>query len=350
MTKIACIDIGTVTVRLGIFDADVAPVHLEIRHSTICNLGKGFTDTGNLMPDAIERVLFCIDEYLNLIRAYGAHKVCCILTAAARESNNVEPLLEGLSQRGLIAQVIGGKTEGSLTFFGVCQDFPDKRVLAVDNGGGSTELTVGRFAIDDAMGYRTPEPEIGSHGKRVPMVERVMSMSIGCRRVSDRFDLYPCADKMCTPHTTSIEEARAYAHERFAYAVNEEGILWLEPEVMVACGGTPTSLVAMKKELVPYDAKKVHLENLSLDDIETLIERMSKMSLAELEAWPGLQPKRAQVILSGGIILAELMRAMHFSSFIVSESDLLVGLAICAAAEHTGDFIPLPWKPGLAEI
>lgn len=350
MAKIACIDIGTVTVRLGIFSTDTTPIVFEQRRSTICDLGKGFTDTGSLMPEAIARVLRCIDDYLVIMKDAQVEYATCILTAAARESSNVEPLISGLEQRGLIGQVIGGKTEGSLTFFGVCQDFMDDRILAVDNGGGSTELAVGRYTFDEEAGYRTQPVVTTNACHRVPMVERIMSLSIGCRRVSDRFGIYTDTTAAGAPKPECVQRAREYAHKQFSYAVDEEGILWLEPKHVIACGGTPTSLVAMKKQLVPYDPAQVHLHELTLDDIEELICRMSTMSLAELETWPGLQSKRASVIFSGAIILAELIRSMKFNSIIVSEHDLLTGLALCAAADYRNDFIPLPWKPGLAPL
>ena len=344
MKQIACIDIGTVTVRLGIFDIDSKPIKVVKKLSTICDLGKGFNETGNLSKDAIERVLSCIDTYVAIIKSMDVVGVCCVLTAAARESHNVSPLLDGLSSKGLIAQVIGGKTEGCLTFLGICQDFPNQRILAVDNGGGSTELTVGRLAEEEELSYRPTNDAKPTH-HMLPVVERVMSIGIGCRRLSDSYNLYSGI-----PTAETIEQAREFVRNSFAGAVDEEGILMLEPQKMIACGGTVTSLVAMLHELEPYDPAFVHLHALTFDEIEGLIARMSKLDLDGLKALPGLQEKRADVIFGGALILSELMKCAGFKELTVSEHDLLVGLGICAAAEYHNDYVPLPWKPGLARL
>lgn len=345
MRKIACIDIGTVTARLGVFDVDQKPVKLLKRNSVICDLGKGFNETGNLSQDAIERVLSCIDTFISIIKLMEVESTCCILTAAARESHNVSPLLDGLASRGLIAQVIGGKTEGSLTFLGMCQDFPKERILAVDNGGGSTELTVGRLAHEEGMSYRATNDASPSE-QLLPLVERVMSVGMGCRRLADTY--FPYTHGAATAE--SICAAREYAHKIFAERLDDEGILMLEPKRMVACGGTVTSLVAILHELDPYDPDFVHLQKLRLEDIEYLIERLSPLTLEELTKVVGLQKKRADVMLAGALILAELMKCTNYLELVVSEHDLLYGLGICAAAEYHSEFVPLPWKPGLARL
>ncbi len=77
---------------------------------------------------------------------------------------------------------------------------------------------------------------------------------------------------------------------------------------------------------------------------------MSKLDLDGLKALPGLQEKRADVIFGGALILSELMKCSGFKELTVSEHDLLVGLGICAAAEYHNDYVPLPWKPGLARL
>lgn len=78
---------------------------------------------------------------------------------------------------------------------------------------------------------------------------------------------------------------------------------------MVAVGGTVTTLVALVHELEPYDSNFVHLRELSMEQISAAIERMSALDVAGIAALPGVQSKRAGVILAGAVVIRELMRA-----------------------------------------
>lgn len=328
MTRVACIDIGTVTARLAVADVEGGRVTRMLKQSTICNLGEGLTRTGLIAEAAAVRVLACVDSYLAAARQAQAPRICCTLTSAARDAGNSDALLAELAARGLHAQVIPGKVEGSLTFLGVAQDFADREILVADNGGGSTEIAVG------SMG-----------AKRGLALDRVRSVDVGCRRITDKF--LSAGDP---PSAEDVERARQWARGMFDDAVAAEGVRELAPELMVTTGGTVTSLVAVKLGLEPYDQRRVHLAELSREDVEDLLARFAGVTEAERAAMAGLQPKRANVILGGTIAVAALMESCGFNRLTVSESDLLFGLSICAAAAADGGASPLDWEPDLSEL
>jgi exopolyphosphatase/guanosine-5'-triphosphate,3'-diphosphate pyrophosphatase len=203
----------------------VARLH---KRSTICDLGENLTQTGVIGPAAKERVLTCVDAYLEEARRLGVARICCTLTSAARDAGNSSELLDAFARRGLDAQVIPGEVEGRLTLLGVCQDFPGALVLVADNGGGSTELALGRLA-DGVLDARA-----------------VRSVDVGCRRITER--CLP-GDGPATPEQLSA--AHAFARRPFAATVADLGLKDCGAERLVVTGGTATSLIAIRDGLVP---------------------------------------------------------------------------------------------------
>ena len=331
MTRVACIDIGTVTARLAVADVEGGRVVRLIKHSEICNLGEGVDATGRLRDDAIGRVFSCVRGYVALAVEAGAPAACCTLTSAARDAENSRDMTSALESLGLSPLVIPGRIEGSLTFLGVAQDFRGRRILVADNGGGSTELALGSLGEDGALD-----------------LTYVRSVDVGCRRVTEKY--LPAAP---LPTAGGLAAAHAFVAEGFAPAV-EEGGLWAAgsesavagaPEARVVCGGTVTSLVAMDAELEPYDSARVHLASLTREKVEALEARLAGLTVEQRAELPGLQAKRAPVILGGAVAISELMRQTSFSALQASESDLLFGLALTAAASLDGTASPVGWRP-----
>ena len=329
MQRVSCIDIGTVTARLAVADVADGRVQRLAKQSTICDLGEGLSATGRICDAAKARVLGCVDAYLAAARSAAAPVMCCTLTSAARDAANSDELLGELEARGLKAQVIPGEVEGMLTFLGVSQDFPGDAILIADNGGGSTEFALGSMK-DGAINLAF-----------------VRSIDVGCRRVTERF-LSEREDGIATED--GLAAAHAFAAKLFAPVSGMLEKAGVRPQRLVACGGTVTSLVAMDAELVPYDSKFVHLHELTLAQVEGLEAKLAPMTVAERAQVPGLQPKRAAVILGGAIAVAELMKASGFDVLTVSESDLLFGLAITEAAAVTGEKSPVGWVPELSSL
>lgn len=328
MERVACIDIGTVTVRLAVADVEDARVLRLIKRSTICDLGEGLSASGRISDDARGRVMGCVDAYIQIALDACATYICCTLTSAARDASNASDLLAELARRDLDPQVISGEVEGSLTFLGVAQDFARSRILVADNGGGSTELALGSMV-----------------GGGVLDLECVCSTDVGCRRITERF-----LSESDSPSGHDIEAARSFARESFSAAIAKERILDGGPALLVVTGGTATSLVALEKRLEPYDATQVHCAVLLRERVDALAAKLAALTVEERAALPGIQAKRAPVILAGALAISELMPQARVDFLTVSESDLLFGLAICAGQAAAKAEAPLDWEPTLSVL
>ena len=342
---LAAIDIGTVTARLALAQVEDGRVIRMAKYTEIVNLGEGVDKTKRLLPEAIHRCVGCVSSYVDHARKEGAEAVVCTLTSAARDAENAPDLGMGLASLGLEPMIIPGEIEGALTFLGVSHDFENHRILVADSGGGSTELVVGTLAGQPAAqgaGQQLGGQQLEGQQLDINFVE---SVDLGCRRLTERFNL--SSDH---PSAKDIDGAHKMAAQMMSEAIVRAQQQCAAPELMVGVGGTATSLIAIRDLLDPYDPAKVHLNHISLDEVSQIEGLLASKTLKEREDITGLQAKRAPVMLAGTILLAELMKNSGFKHLVVSESDLLFGLVITAAAVHQGKQSPVIWQPILRPL
>ena len=337
---LAAIDIGTVTARLALAQVEDGRVIRMAKYTEIVNLGEGVDKTKRLLSEAIHRCVGCVSSYVDHARKEGAEAVVCTLTSAARDAENAPDLGMGLASLGLEPMIIPGEIEGALTFLGVSHDFENHRILVVDSGGGSTELVVGTLAGQAAAQVTGQQP--GGQQLDINFVE---SVDLGCRRLTERFNL--SADH---PSAEDIDGAHKMAAQMMSEAIGRAQQQCAAPELLVGVGGTATSLIAIRDHLDPYDPSKVHLNHISINEVTQIEGLLASKTLKEREDITGLQAKRAPVMLAGTILLAELMKNSGFKHLVVSESDLLFGLVITAAAVHQGKQSPVIWQPILRPL
>lgn len=328
--RVGVIDIGTVTARVGMADIRDHVVLSIVRESRICNLGEGVDAAGLISPDAIARVLEAVDGFIAFLRAHRCDVVGCFLTSSARDARNADELLDALRARGLAPEVLTGTVEGALAFRGVAQAFDCHSMAVADIGGGSTELTCGG-RTDDGL-----------------VVDWTHSFDLGARRLTERF--------LSRNDPPSRDDLVACCCEtRMAF---EAQMPWMEgalahPDILIATGGTVTSLSAMRLGLETYDSAVVQGSALTVEEVDDLGARLAAMTESQRARIPGLQPNRAPVILGGTLLVGELMRASGFRELTVSDFDGLAGA--CMAVERSLDGTPgpvgfLPATVGLADL
>lgn len=308
--RVAAIDIGTVTSRLFIADVSESGVTPLCRKSVITNLGEGVDASGRLSDDAIARTVDQVARYKETIDEYAPiDSLVALATSASRDAENSDVFVGRLRDIGIELSVIPGSREAELSFLGASNDFRGEDILFADIGGGSTELAFGRA--------------YGSAESVVPKIELRASRSfdIGCRRMTERFL------KSDPPSECELAQARAWALETLAPFFEGESIRF---DRLVAVAGTPTSVVAVRDSLVPYDSSRVHKTVVVREEFDDVARRLCALPLEKRKKVAGIQPKRAGVFPAGVVILDAVMSLAKVDGFTASESDILIGIVLDA--------------------
>ena len=309
--RYGALDIGTVTCRLLVADVEDGRIIDVDKEYAITDLGVGVDATGRLSEAAIERVLACVDRYLEVLARYDTpehpvRRLIAMATSASRDAANGPEFAARLAERGVTLAVIPGSREAQLTFLGASSDFPDEKLLVVDIGGGSTEVVAGSFGTD-------------------PVASR--SFDIGCRRVTERFfrDDPPTAGQM--------DAARQWIRETMAPYFEGLATAGFAIDRVVAVAGTATSVVSIREAMEVYDSSRVHKAVVAAGELAAIEERLAAEPLEERKTTVGLDPKRAGVIVAGFVILEEVLALAGADAYTASESDILHGMIFEAARE-----------------
>jgi exopolyphosphatase / guanosine-5'-triphosphate,3'-diphosphate pyrophosphatase len=303
MTHVAAIDCGTNSIRLLIAEPDGSGGLRDLdRRLEIVRLGQGVDATGEFHPDALQRTFAAVDHYAELIKKANVpvEKVHFVATSASRDAKNRDSFFAGIKQRvGVLPDVISGETEARLSFIGALSRITPEgeRVLVMDIGGGSTELITGSAAGE---------------------MRSAISLEIGSVRVTERFlRQNPVADD-------DLARATEYVDDLLA----ESGVDFASIGTWIGVAGTATTLAGVYLELEHYDRERVHGAVIPLSAVQELLYRLARLTVEEIRALPSMHPGRADVITGGALVEARIARRLHVKDLIVSESDILDGIAL----------------------
>jgi exopolyphosphatase/guanosine-5'-triphosphate,3'-diphosphate pyrophosphatase len=314
VTRVAAIDVGTNTVLLLVAEKrpDGTLVAVEER-ATITRLGEGVDRTRALADAAIRRTNDCLTSYAEVIRATGASRVDVVGTSAMRDAAGGHHVREHAKRElGVDVRVISGDEEAELTLAGAVSGLPlatdESRSLTVfDIGGGSTEVV---------------HATIGAPGT-APEISFARSFDVGSVRLTER-----CV-KTDPPSNEEMEALNSATRSAF---VDVPRLADPAPHV-VGIAGTMTTLAAVALQLVPYDGARVHGHVMLRRELEHCVRDLAAMPTAERRRVPGLEPKRADVIVAGGVIALALLDRLGVSRVRVSDRGVRWGLAQRLAAE-----------------
>ncbi|MFI9115534.1 Ppx/GppA phosphatase family protein [Streptomyces venezuelae] len=304
MTRVAGIDCGTNSIRLLV--ADVHPetgdlIELD-RRMTIVRLGQGVDKTGRLAPEALERTFAACRAYAEVIKELGAEKLRFVATSASRDAENRADFVNGVVEiLGVEPEVITGDQEAEFSFTGATGELHgDDRRLVVDIGGGSTEFVVGNRHVEAAR-----------------------SVDIGCVRLTERHIRHD-------PPTA--EEADAIrADVRAALDLAAEAVPIDSAETLVGLAGSVTTVAAIALGLPAYDSEKIHHARISAAQVAEVTDRLLASTHAERAAIPVIHPGRVDVIIAGALVLREIVERVGAHEVVVSEHDILDGIALSVA-------------------
>jgi exopolyphosphatase / guanosine-5'-triphosphate,3'-diphosphate pyrophosphatase len=282
VTRVAAVDLGTNATRLLVADVEDGRVEEIVRRTRITRLGEGVDARRRLLPLPIARVRNVLTEYRREIEELGAERTLAVATSAVRDAENGEAFLGEVEwSYGFATRLLTGDEEAALTLRGVGP--LDPRTLVVDVGGGSTELITNGFR---------------------------QSLDVGSVRLTERYG-------------DDVDASGAYVR----------GLL-PELDVTHALGvdGTTAEVAAL--------AGSPQVAAAAVDEI---LARLAAVAPAERGALLVLEPDRGDVIVSGVLILREVLRRYGIGTLEASTRDLLDGAALEAAelpAPAEGDAPP----------
>jgi len=307
--KLAAIDIGTNTIKLLVAAVEDDGV-LEVlsREKSLVRLGSETLATGRLSPEAIEAGASTIEQFLRSISAQGAPLVRAVATCAVREAENAAEFLEEVRRRtGVEVDVISGEEEARLIHLAVRSEFPARLdpLFLIDIGGGSTEFVV-------------------SEGPKVRLTE---SLPLGVVRLADRFGR---SDPPNDRDRKAMKRAIRSAAKRAAQAVRKTGF-----RTCVGSSGTIQSLSLVHEAAIvgrePIPSGHRTLTRAALKRVNRILK---KTTLKDKLRVPGLDPRRRDISVPGGILLAWFLKHTGADAIVVGERGLREGILLDHAARQ----------------
>lgn len=302
MKKIACIDIGTNSVRMIVLDTERACIEAE-KYMETTRIGHGVDESKMLSEEGMKRTTDALETYYNLAKEKEVDEIIAIATSAVRDAKNRDVFLEQVKNIGIDVEMISGSEEARLGFLGVIKGMalsglvkPEENILVIDIGGGSTEMIVGNQAgiIYDK------------------------SIDIGAVRLHDKF--------VTEDPVPLLEQQDMADYIRLIIKPELNKISEYDIKMIIGIGGTISTAGSMALGMEVYDRKRIHNYYVPLDIVYQLNRKLLSQTVEERQSHKGLQPKRADIIPCGFMILQLILLALEKDGISISEYDNLEGL------------------------
>ncbi len=298
--RAAAIDIGTNSTRLLIAEKNKGGINILNRSLEITRLGEGVDKSLLLNEKAVKRVLRALNNFREKLLKYNVKNIKIVGTSALRDVKNAEVLSERMKEKfGMELEIISGEKEAELNYKGAAADLENKFLL-LDIGGGSTEFIWPKKdrKLQDSLIFK--------------------SLDIGCVRMTERFVKNPAL---------ILPDREAESIAKYTSNLLKENEINISSDFFIrGVGGTITTLAAIKLSLEKYDSSQIESIRLTTDDLFSIYSKLKNVSLNKREKITGLQPKRADIITAGVIILITVLKHLDVNKISVSDRDILYGL------------------------
>jgi exopolyphosphatase/guanosine-5'-triphosphate,3'-diphosphate pyrophosphatase len=280
-------------------------------------LGQGeFAASGEhgqkqLSGDAIARGVLVLQKFAEIARGRGAGEIVAIATAALREAGNRDEFIERARiEAGVEVRVVPGVEEARLIYLGVASgvEIGEKRGLFIDIGGGSTELIVGTQSEHHLLD----------------------SLKLGAIRVGNRFLQGVTGPIPVSLYAAMQQQARVVS----THAVRR--IRSLGFDLAIASSGTAQNLASVAARRAGQDPASLRNYTLSARDLRDVAEMLCKLTLEERRRVPGLNPERADIIISGAAVLQTLTEDLGIDGLQIADRSLREGVIVDALLRRQG--------------
>ena len=315
--RLAAIDIGSNSIRQTIADVSAdGRIRVVDEMKAAPRLGTGVDESGRLGDEPMRQAIAALQRMATLAAQYGVARVEAVATSAVRDAANSRAFLEEVRREtGLRVRVLDGDDEARLAFRSALAhfDLAQGRAVVMDIGGGSLELAMSADGL----------------------LERLVSLPFGAIRMTEKF-------LGRTPRKKRLKELRAEVSEAARRALPLRD--WRGAQ-LICSGGTFTNLagMALYRQGMTSAAGRVHATRVSREELEHIIHLLLYSSPEERAQIRGLNPGRADIILAGLAVAAEVMARIEARELVVSSYGIREGLLLESARVQT-----LPADPGEA--
>jgi exopolyphosphatase / guanosine-5'-triphosphate,3'-diphosphate pyrophosphatase len=312
--RVAAVDCGTNSLRLLVADIDLARAELMdvARRMEIVRLGQGVDQTGRLAPEALARTAGVLRDYADIIAATAARSVRMVATSATRDAGNTAEFTRQVKEiLGVAPEVLTGSEEATLSFTGATAELSAADggpFLVADIGGGSTEFVLGEPG----------EPAV-----------HAISVDIGCVRMTERH--------LHGDPPSRDEVAAATADIDAALDSVTSAVPVRQARTLIGLAGSVTTVAGIAMGLPTYDAARIHHARIATAEVHEVTRGLLAQTRATRAAIGVMHPGRVDVIGGGALILDRIMQRFGFSEVLVSEHDILDGIAWSLAVQISGD-------------
>ncbi len=302
--RIGAIDIGTNTALFVIAeisrDGSIRTLHED---HEIIRLGHNVDAGKHIQPEALERCVPVLERFRKSSFDFQCQNLIAAGTSAIRDAVNREWFIAEMRHRtGVDIRVLSGEEEALCAYLGgrltLDSSQETQKAVVIDIGGGSTEIVS------------------GDHQK----IDFKKSLNIGAVRMTERFLK---SDPVDSSEETDLREyCRGIIRQSLFDFTGKEQIL------VIGVAGTITTLAAMIQGMEVYLPERINRFPIRITDLKNQIQQLRKMTIQERKSIPGLEPKRADVIFAGAVILEELMSFAGWQSVVTSNYGLRYGLIL----------------------
>lgn len=313
--RIAAIDIGSNSIRQIV--ADVSPdgkIRVVDEMKAAPRLGAGIGETGRLDDDHMDQAVLALSRMSTLARQLGAKRIEAVATSAVRDAANGQSFLTRVRREsGLRPRILEGAEEARLAFRSALAHFElgHGRSLVMDIGGGSLELALAAEGL----------------------VERLLSFPFGAIRMTERF----LTDR---DGVKGVKKLRKHVRAAIRKALPVRD--WRGAAV-IGSGGTFTNLAGMFLARQGIRVRSVHGTQIPRHEVEHILEQLASMTPQERLQVEGLNAGRADIIVAGLAVAAEVLARVEPRELTASGYGIREGLLL-----ETAKVVPVIADPGEA--
>ncbi|UBF24753.1 Ppx/GppA family phosphatase [Kovacikia minuta CCNUW1] len=305
---LAAIDVGTNSIHMVVvrIQPTLPAFTIIVKEKTTVRLGDRDQQTGNLTEAAMARAMDALRRCQEVSKSQNAEQIIAVATSAVREAPNGKDFLRQVeAELGLWINLISGPEEARRIYLGVLSgmEFNQQPHIIIDIGGGSTELVLG-----DGHEPRT-----------------LSSTKVGAVRLT--------AERVTTHPISNVEfqALQGYIRGMLERPVEELKAHLRPGEVprLVGTSGTIEALATIyARESQGAVPNPLNGYSFQLRDLQEIVNRLRKLSYAERSQIPGINDRRAEIILAGALILQEAMTLMETSAIVICERSLREGVIV----------------------